>query len=258
MLSTDQYAYLSNLKRQNPIEKLVFALLTLSICLWADCIYISIAVLLIMAWVSIFKGGTPTLVFLKLLLLPMSFLVLGVMTIAVGISQDQESMLFYFPFGVSYLGVSKTGMITAGNLFFKALGAVSCLYYLSLNTPMIDLLAALRRFKCPKLFVELMELIYRFIFLLLETADTMITAQSSRLGYSSVKSSYRSMGALASTLFIKAYKHTDQLYTALEARGYDGELNVLEETFSNSLRGYILPVSVDFILMMAALYMKQC
>jgi hypothetical protein len=81
-----------------------------------------------------------------------------------------------------HLGVLKAGMISAVRLFCKALGAVSCLYFLSLSTPMLDILSALRRLKCPALLVEMMGLIYRFIFILFETAASMITAQNSVWG----------------------------------------------------------------------------
>ena len=109
----------------------------------------------------------------------------------------------------------------------------------------------------PKLIVELMGLIYRFIFVLLETADTMITAQNSRLGYSSLSAGFRSLGTLVSTLFIRSYKRSDELYTALEARGYDGDLNVLEETFDTHWTGYIPAAAINLVLVTATLLIRR-
>ncbi len=59
-----------------------------------------------------------------------------------------------------------------------------------------------------------MSLIYRFIFVLMETADTMVIAQSSRLGYSSIISGYRSLGVLVSSVFIRSYQQADKIYTS--------------------------------------------
>ena len=73
-------------------------------------------------------------------------------------------------------------------------------FTLALNTPMVDILNTLARLKIPKLFIELMGLIHRFIFVLLETVDTMFTAQKSRMGYASFSSGYCSLAALAATL----------------------------------------------------------
>ncbi len=256
MLSMDYYAYQSKLKQISPFPKLLFALLTLGVCLWANSIAISLVILLLMEWFTVSRGGTPLSLFLKLLLVPMSFLLIGVLSIGINISGSPEAFLFPVPVFGLYLGISSAGIINALQLFFKALGAVSCLYFLSLSTPMVDLLAALRRLKIPKLFIEMMSLIYRFIFVLLETANIMFTAQNSRLGYSSLSSGYRSLAALVSTLFVRAYKRSEEIYTALEARGYDGELNVLEMKFETHRDEYIVPLIINGILIFTALILR--
>ena len=45
------------------------------------------------------------------------------------------------------------------------------MYFLSLNTPVTDLTMALERLHVPRLLVELMELIYRFIFVIFSNGD---------------------------------------------------------------------------------------
>ena len=257
MISIDKYAYSSKLKHTDPMQKLVFALLTLAVCIWADRNIISIAVIFIMGSMTVLRGGTSFRFFIKLLLVPMFFLLIGVFTIAVNASEKPELLLAAIPVAGTWIGFSRMGLQDALQLFLKASGAVSCLYFLSLSTPMVDLLTVLRRLRLPKLLIELMGLVYRFIFVLLETADTMITAQDSRLGYSNLSSAYRSLAALASTLFIRAYKRSDDLYTALEARGYDGELNVLEESFETHWTKYIPPVTVNLFLILSALFLKS-
>jgi len=227
------------------------------VCLWSDHGLISAAVIFIMGGITVLKGGTPLRFFIKLLLVPMFFLLIGVFTIAVNASKNPEGLLAAVPVVGTWIGFSHTGLQDALRLFLKALGAVSCLYFLSLSTPMVDLLAALRRLRLPKLLVEIMELVYRFIFVLLETADTIYNAQSCRLGYSSLSTGYRSLGTLASMLFIKSYKRSDELYTALESRGYDGELNVLEETYENHWSGYVLAAAVNVLLILSAMVIKQ-
>lgn len=256
MLNIDQFAYASKLKQQDPREKLFFAFLTLGVCLWANSALVSLLIICIMGWVTVCKGGTPLPVFLKLLAVPMSFLLIGLLTIAVEFSGDPRPFILWAPVFGKYLGITNAGIHTAAVLFFKALGAVSCLYYLSLNTPLVDLLSALGKLKCPKLLTELMGLMYRFIFILLETVETMLTAQQARLGYSGISAGYRSLGALVSTLFIQAYKRADELYTALEARGYEGGLNVLGETFRTRWTGYFVPVAVNIFLVFAALLLR--
>lgn len=256
MINIDTYAYASRLKNIDPMQKFVFALLTLGVCLWADTLVISLAVICVMGWMTIRSGGTPLAFFLKLLLVPMAFLVIGVFTIAINFSSNPQGFLFSVPIAGLWIGVSEVGMYEAGRLFFRVLGSVSCLYFLSLSTPMVDLLAVLRRLKVPKLMVEMMGLVYRFIFILLDTADTMFIAQNSRLGYRNLSTGYRSLGALASTLFIRAYKRSNDLFTSLEARGYDGDLNVFEEPYANSRKIYSVAVIINTILVFVALSLK--
>lgn len=256
MNNIDKYAYVSRLKRMDSMQKLFFSLLTLGVCIWANSIVISLLIILIMGWITVCKGGIPFALFMRLMLVPMSFLVIGVLTIIINVSDSRSSFVFSVHILKNYVGVSSIGVQNAARLFFKALGAVSCMYYLSLNTPIVDLLSALRRLRIPKLFIELMGLIYRFSFVLLETADIMITAQNSRLGYSSLSSGYHSLGALVSTLFIRSYKRSNELYTALEARGYDGELNVLEEPFETRWTAYVAPVGINLLLIGTAICLK--
>jgi cobalt/nickel transport system permease protein len=257
MIYIDKYAYLSRLKQTNPLQKLVLAVLVLGVCLWADSVAVSVLTLLIMGWYTVCKGGTPVGIFIRLMLVPLSFLVIGVLTIAVNVSGDKDVFVFsIYVFGM-HIGVSQSGILSAANLFLKALGAVSCLYYLALSTPMVDLLAVLRKLKIPRLMVELMGLIYRFIFVFLEMADTMFTAQNSRLGYAGVSSGYRSLAALASSLFIRSYQRADELYIALEARGYDGELSVIHEQPETHWTEYIPIVLINLFLIAVALFSKQ-
>lgn len=257
MIYIDKYAYMSKSKNQDPMYKLIFSMLTLGVCLCADSVIVSIIVLFIMGWYTVCKGGIPFTLFMKLLVLPMSFLIIGVLTIGINVSEKQNIFLFYISAFGTNIGVSRLGIQNAMSLFFKALGAVSCLYYLSLSTPIVDLLQVLGRLKIPKLLIELMGLIYRFIFVLLETADIMFTAQKSRMGYTSFSSSYRSLAALASTLFIRSYKRSDELYTALEARGYDGELNVLEESFETERLQYAAPIIINLFLIVLTLILRH-
>ena len=90
-------------------------------------------------------------------------------------------------------------------------------------------LEVLRKMRLPALLIELMMLIYRFIFLLLETASAIMTAQESRLGNRDYRTKVRSFGAMASALFVQSMRRSDALYDALESRCYDGTIRVLSQ-----------------------------
>jgi cobalt/nickel transport system permease protein len=81
-----------------------------------------------------------------------------------------------------------------------------------------------------------MELMYRFIFIIWDEAGRIHTAQASRLGYGSFADSLRSLGELAASVFIRAFKRADRIGLALESRGFEGNFEYLCERESSSPR----------------------
>ncbi|MGI6776944.1 MAG: cobalt ECF transporter T component CbiQ [Acetivibrionales bacterium] len=254
MLNIDKRAYCSRLIGVNPFEKLLFSFLTMVVCLAADSIVVSVLTIILMSGVSILKGGVPWRVYTKAMLVPFAFLIIGVVTIALNVSDEPWNLLWGVSISGVTVGVTASSLYSAANLFFKALGAVSCLYFLSLNTPMLDIVSVLRKLKVPEILLELMSLVYRFIFVLMETAECIYTSQASRLGYSSVISGYRSLGQLISTLFICSYKRSQDLYTALEARCYSGRLSVMEMDYAVSYKNIVFIIMVNIMLIAAAVF----
>jgi len=253
VFNVDQYAYSNRLRVVHPGEKFTFAILTMVICLGSPSMVTPLVIVFLMAGTVIFRAGIPWRIYLKLMSLPASFLVIGVATVALSISRHPQNMLYGITLGGVAIGVAADDLGTAANLFCKSLGAVSCLYFLSLTTPMVEFMLVLRRLGLPSLLIELMSLIYRFIFVLLKTADDIYTAQSSRLGYISCKRSYLSLGQLAANLFIKAYTSSQILYTTLSSRCYTGELKVLETHYPVSRKNIIVMAIVDLLLALITL-----
>ena len=118
------------------------------------------------------------------------------------------------------------------------------MYFLALNTPVTDLTMCLGRLHVPRLLVELMELIYRFIFVLSETAGSIRTAQASRLGYQGLRRSLSSLGTMASLVFLRAWRRADRIYAALESRGYAGSLTTLPGDYAPGRGLYPLALAV--------------
>ncbi len=70
-------------------------------------------------------------------------------------------------------------------------------------------------------------LIYRFVFLLTDTAETMNAAQAARLGHISYRRHMKSLGLLIANLMPRAFARAQALEIGLAARGWHGELRVL-------------------------------
>ncbi|MEW6274412.1 MAG: cobalt ECF transporter T component CbiQ [Bacillota bacterium] len=254
MLKIDQYAYTNKLRSVHPAEKLAFALVALAFCLASSSRLTFLLVIFLMAGLVILLAGIPALFYFKLMTMPMSFLVAGVLTVAFSFSRDAGSFWWGLPIGSYTVGVTAAGLEMAAGLFLKSLGAVSCLYFLSLTTPVVEILAVLKKLRLPPLFIELMSLVYRFIFVLFETAGDIYMAQSSRWGYASVRTAYFSLGQLAANLFAKSYYKSRMLLITLAARGYNGELNVLAESCNLSRKNIFLIILTGLALLGVSLW----
>ncbi|HVJ49308.1 cobalt ECF transporter T component CbiQ [Desulfitobacterium sp.] len=255
MINIDQYVYANKLLAVHPAEKSFLALATMVACLISTSIYTPIIAMVLMAGLIIFKAGIPVKFFSHLMLLPITFLVIGELTIAFSISDQPGGFLYHFAVGGTLIGVTAQDLNKAALLFSRSLGAVSCLYFLALTTPMLEIISVLRRLKVPALFLELMSLIYRFIFILLDSAASIHTSQSSRLGYVTLKSSFRSTSQLFYALFIRSFQRSQAVATALEARCYQGEIRVLEKKFPRSMRNYVFVIVVEMTLVLFNLYL---
>lgn len=237
----DKLSYYSKLRYVNATEKFLFSVLTLIACISSRSITIAFLVLTVTGILTVSKGGIPLSRYLKLMTVPIVFLILGTLAIIVNVSKTPLDA-FAFPIGSYYITGSAQGIFRGTQLIFTALASVSCLYFLSLNTPVTDILHVLRKLHVPALILELMLLIYRYIFVIMHLASDITVSQNSRLGNIRLSTARKSFAAMASSVFILSIRRSGELYDALEARCYDGTLRVLSEDY---------PVRVSEILCIA-------
>ena len=232
-MGTDRYAYASRLRRMDPTAKILFSAFVLGVCLCCPGIAPGLITLALMGLLCVRWGGIPGRVFVRFLRIPLAFLLLGCLTIVVEAHAPGTAVLAGVRLGGRVWGISPAGAYRGLCIVAKSLGAISAMYFLALNTPMTDVTLGLRRLKVPGLMIELMDLIYRFIFVLWETAANIRTAQDSRLGYTGFRRSIASLGGLSSMVFLRAWNKADAIYSALESRGYTGALNTVAGNYQS-------------------------
>lgn len=228
MTLIDKLCYTSKLRYTNAGEKVFFSLASLCFCIISRSILVAVIVLFAASWLTIRKGGISPLYYGKLIRIPCAFLMISTIAILVNISRHPLDA-FSIPLGSWYITGSWQGIHQGIQLILTALACVSCLYFLSLSTPLTDIIAVLECWHIPWLIIELMMLIYRFIFLLLEIASSISCSQRSRLGNRDFPTSVKSYALLASSLFILSIRRAGNIYDAMEARCYDGKVHVLKE-----------------------------
>lgn len=228
MISIDKLCYQSRLRYVNAGEKAAFSILTLIACVGSQSAVVAAIVLLATGILTIYKGGIPFFRYLGYMTVPLAFLLLSTLAILFHFS-PKPGNLFSIPLGSFYLAANLADALYALRLTVTALASVSCLYFLSFSTPVPDILEVMKKVRCPALLIELMLLIYRFIFVLAEISSAISLSQKSRLGNVNYRTSLKSFSALASALFIRAIKKSGALYDAMESRCYHGVIHVLSE-----------------------------
>lgn len=182
----------------------------------------ALACALLMAAVTLLGAGIPVRVYLRVMLPASSFLLLGCLPLAFAVGSGAAGNLA--------LGWVPEALPQIAHLVARALGGFAALLFLSLSTPLPDLIALARRVRVPAALIDLMVLGYRTLFMLLRALGDMHTAQDARLGYSSARKTLRSGGLLAANLIVDVLRRAHALQTAALARNQDGALRFLPPT----------------------------
>jgi len=125
--------------------------------------------------------------------------------------------------------VTVQGMRASGYLLLRAETAATLGYLLVVTTPWTHVLKALRVLRVPLLVVVVLGMTYRYILLLLDTARDMFEAHRARaVGRTRGAAGARQAAASAAVLLSKTMALSDEVYLAMRARGFRGEVRVLD------------------------------
>ena len=116
------------------------------------------------------------------------------------------------------------------SVLLKSWTSVTAAVVLTATTPPLRLLGALRSIRVPAVLVAIVMLMYRYLFVLVEEAQSMMRARAARSAAIGRKSGgslvwrAKSAGGMAGSLFIRTLDRSERIYMAMVARGYDGTL----------------------------------
>lgn len=236
LLMLDAIAAKSGLRMVSPGLKTGFAVICLLLCVGAGDVVVGAAVACSMAGILWRLGKVSLRRILGLIKVPAAFLVVSCVVILVEFTPAPMGF-WQIPITHSrWLCLTEESLNHAAAVFFQALGAVFCLYFLSATTPMPQLIDVLRRCHLPEIMIELMYLIYRYLFVLLDVQQKMTIAAGARLGYHGVRASVRTAGLISGGVLGSSFRRCGTNLDAMEARGYTGELRFLSHTPGFRLR----------------------
>lgn len=127
-------------------------------------------------------------------------------------------------------GFTAQGLTSAALVVTRVATSISLVVLLTLTTSWTRLLAALRFLGVPRMFVMIIGMAYRFIFVLLGTVTDMYQARKARtVGAQAHDRAARAfLSASAGHMFGKAHHLSEEVHQAMVARGYRGETHLIE------------------------------
>jgi cobalt/nickel transport system permease protein len=156
--------------------------------------------------------------------------------------------LLRLPLGLT---VTRTGLLAGAFLVLRSGTSVSLAGLLVLTTPWNDVLKALGALRVPPVFVVLLGMTYRYIFLLIRVAGDMLLSRQSRIvGQMATADERRLMAASAGVLLSRSLQLSGDVYLAMQSRGLRGLPRTMQ-TFRMGRRDWICAVAVLVVFALA-------
>lgn len=126
------------------------------------------------------------------------------------------------------IAITVPGLTLAATLLLRVGVAVTLAALLTLSTPWNDLLRALRVIHVPRLFVSVLAMTYRYLAVLMQSADDLFVARRSRtVGRTTNASGRHFVGASIGALFGKTVSLSEEIHNAMLSRGFTGDMHTL-------------------------------
>jgi cobalt/nickel transport system permease protein len=127
-------------------------------------------------------------------------------------------------------GFTAQGLTAASRVVCRVAVSISLVVLLTLTTPWVRLLGAMRGLGVPRIFILIIGMAYRYIFLLLGSVTDMFQARQARTpGTPKHDSSARAfLGAGVGALLGRSAQLSEEVHQAMVARGFRGDAKTLD------------------------------
>jgi cobalt/nickel transport system permease protein len=187
----------------------------MSTCIWFGLVALACCV------VGLAALGTSPKTFASRLLGPAALATVIFLTRAL---MTGTTPLWSIELGPWPLTATREGVLGGALIACRVLGSVGIVMLLCQTTPAQELLAALSWARVPHTWIEIAALMYRYLYILLEQAASVVSAQRVRLGYRGLRRSFQSAGSLAGIVILRSLDQAERSHEAMIARGYRGRL----------------------------------
>ena len=215
-------AHNNRLSNFNAPAKVIFAVALMIVTLVVDNLLLDAIVFILMSVLILAVARISVKSYIKFLTIPMAFAVLTCVFLIFFFGKGEV----IYDTGIWGVFVTQSSLDLGITTFCRCFACFACLGFLTLTTPIAEILQCLHKIKVPVVFIDIALLMYNTIFIFLDQLSTMRNAQETRLGYVGSKSTYKSLGMLFSNLFFKSLDKSEALQCSLDSRCYQGYLPV--------------------------------
>ena len=224
----EDIAQKNGLREVNAYLKLAAGLGAISLCLLSTSYIAPLFIAVVLTGAILLLARVDARTYGELFIVPLWFAILGV----AGIILISGGLDIFWQWNIlpSFsLSITRESVNQGVFVFCRVIGGMSAMFFIALTTPMTDIFIVLRQCRVPEVVIDLMMIIYRTIFILIDQVIQIYHAQVMRLGYSTYRESIHSFASLCGAAFIASWDAGDDLIRAMDARCYNGKFALLGE-----------------------------
>jgi cobalt/nickel transport system permease protein len=145
----------------------------------------------------------------------------------------QQEIIGTLTIGPLTLTISAEGIRRFLTIMIGSWLSVQCALLLAFTTPFHDLVDGLRQLRMPRIIVAIISFMYRYLAVLSDESSRMTRARDARsagegLGSGgSIRWRATVTGRMVGSLFLRSYERSERVYSAMQARGFEGEFRHL-------------------------------
>lgn len=245
----EESAYSNRWRKVSPAAKGLFALAALVAAFVAATPVTAVIIAALVAGATVAGAQVAPGRYFRVALPALLFLAAGCLSLAFSVDWNTTR-------GDFLIQLAPDGLHMVATVGARSLGALAALLFLALTTPLIDLVALLRRLRTPEALLDIMVLCYRMLFVFSTAVHDTVTAQSARLGYATPRLAIRSLGGLAANLTLQVWQRAHALHVAAQARNNDGPLRFLQASFDNAARDLNIAFAASAALLLLSLWLR--
>jgi cobalt/nickel transport system permease protein len=130
----------------------------------------------------------------------------------------------------------------------KVFASITAMGLLSHATRWSSLTEALKRFHVPDIFILILDITIKYIYMLGEMSLNMLYALKLRsVGKNNKK--YTALGGIAGTIFLQSKAMAEGMYQAMECRGFSGEYHINSKSKFGWIDYTYILINIGFVML---------